>query len=95
MFSISLHSRATRILLERDPQRLRAQLEQLQSLTQNALAEMRSLIANLRPREQQAFPGPTPAGVESPSFSPIERYVSGLWQDTAQAGCFFVPGMAS
>jgi signal transduction histidine kinase len=51
IFSISLHSRATRILLERDPGRLRPQLHQLQSLTQNALAEMRSLIADLRPRE--------------------------------------------
>jgi signal transduction histidine kinase len=51
IFSISLHSRATRILLERDPGRLRPQLHQLQLLTQNALAEMRSLIADLRPRE--------------------------------------------
>ncbi len=53
MFSISLQSRATRILLERDPERLRPQLEQLQALTQNALAEMRSLIADLRPIENE------------------------------------------
>lgn len=52
MFSINLHSRASRILVERDLQQLRPQLEQLQSLTQSALAEMRSLIADLRPREQ-------------------------------------------
>jgi signal transduction histidine kinase len=51
MFSISLNSRATRILLERDPDRLRSQLEQLQALTRNALEEMRSLIAELRPQE--------------------------------------------
>jgi signal transduction histidine kinase len=51
MFSISLHSRAARILLERDPDRLRPQLEQLQTLTQDSLKEMRSLIADLRPQE--------------------------------------------
>jgi signal transduction histidine kinase len=51
MFSISLHNRAARILLERDPERIRLQLEQLQVLTQNALTEMRSLIADLRTRE--------------------------------------------
>jgi signal transduction histidine kinase len=51
MFSIVLYSRATCILLERDPERLRPQLEQLQLLTQDALAEMRSLITDLRPQE--------------------------------------------
>jgi signal transduction histidine kinase len=50
MFSISLHSRSARILLERDPDRLRPQLEQLQVLTQEALAEIRGLIADLRPQ---------------------------------------------
>jgi len=65
MFSINLHSRAARILLERDPERLRPQLEQLQALTQEALLEMRSLIADLRPRpagaQDIASPGsPTP-----------------------------------
>lgn len=49
MFSIVLNTRSTQILLERDPDRVRAQLEQLQRLTQNALAEMRGLIAQLRP----------------------------------------------
>lgn len=49
MFSIVLNTRSTQILLERDPDRVRAQLEQLQRLTQNALAEMRGLIAKLRP----------------------------------------------
>jgi signal transduction histidine kinase len=49
MFSISLNSRASRILLERDPDRLRLQLEQLQGLTQNALEQMRGLISELRP----------------------------------------------
>jgi signal transduction histidine kinase len=49
MFSIVLNTRSTQILLERDPKRIRPQLEQLQELTQNALAEMRGLIAQLRP----------------------------------------------
>ncbi len=50
MFSIGLHSRAARILIERDPEKLRPQLEKLQALTQNALEEMRSLISDLRPQ---------------------------------------------
>ena len=50
MFSIVLNIRSTQILLGRDPARIRPQLEQLQGLTQNVLADMRSLIANLRPR---------------------------------------------
>jgi signal transduction histidine kinase len=50
MFSIVLNIRSTQILLERDPTRIRPQLEQLQELTQNVLADMRSLIAKLRPR---------------------------------------------
>jgi two-component system NarL family sensor kinase len=59
MFSIILNIRSTQILLERDPaqvraqqvraQQVRTQLEQLQKLTQSALAQMRSLIAQLRP----------------------------------------------
>jgi signal transduction histidine kinase len=60
MFSISLHTHTAQILLERDPERLRPQLEQLQALTQSALEEMRGLIAQLRPPEN-AFAGrPTP-----------------------------------
>ena len=50
MFSIGLHSRAARILLERDPEKLLSQLEKLQALTQNALEEMRSLISELHPQ---------------------------------------------
>lgn len=48
MFSIVLNIRSTQILLERDPARIRPQLEQLQALTQAILAEMRNLIAQLR-----------------------------------------------
>jgi signal transduction histidine kinase len=54
IFSISLVARASQLLLERDPQRLRPQLEQLQRLTHNALAEMRGLIAQLRPPEGES-----------------------------------------
>ena len=50
MFSLLLATRSTQILLERDPSRVRSQLEQLQGLTQDALAQMRSLIAELRPK---------------------------------------------
>ncbi len=55
IFSITLHTQAARILLEREPERLRSELEQLRALSQNALEEMRSLITQLRPKE----PGPT------------------------------------
>ncbi len=59
IFSISLHSRAARLLVERDPDRLRLQLDQLRSLTQSSLAEMRGLIANLRPTEDSSSGRPT------------------------------------
>ena len=49
MFSIILNARSAQILLERDPGRLRAQLDRLQELTQSALVEMRGFIARLRP----------------------------------------------
>lgn len=51
IFSISLHTRSAQILLNHDSQLLRGQLEQLQALSQSALEEMRSLIAQLRPQE--------------------------------------------
>ena len=59
MFSITLHVRAAQILLERDPERLRPQLEQLQTLTRSALQEMRGLIAHLRPQENGSGGHPT------------------------------------
>ncbi len=49
IFSISLQARATQMLLEREPNRVRPQLQELRSLTQSALAEMRGLITELRP----------------------------------------------
>ncbi len=60
IFSITLHTQAARILLEREPERLRSELEQLRALSQNALEEMRSLITQLRPKE------PGPAGQAGP-----------------------------
>jgi signal transduction histidine kinase len=52
MFSIILNTRAAQIIMERDPARLRPQLVQLQTLTHDALAEMRSLIAQLHPQRE-------------------------------------------
>jgi signal transduction histidine kinase len=61
MFSITLHTHAARILLEHNPDRLRSELEQLRTLAQSALNEMRGLIAQLRPKENE------PAGQPAPS----------------------------
>jgi signal transduction histidine kinase len=52
VFSIILNTHAAQIVLEREPDRLRPLLVQLQTLTQDALKEMRSLIAQLRPQRQ-------------------------------------------
>jgi signal transduction histidine kinase len=51
MFSIVLNIRSTQILLQRDPARVRPQLEQLRELTQNVLTDMRNLIGKLRPKD--------------------------------------------
>jgi len=50
IFSMTLTTESTRILLERDPTKVAAQLERIQELAQDALAEMRSLIQHLRPK---------------------------------------------
>jgi signal transduction histidine kinase len=49
IFSISLTAEAARMLLEKDPARVPAALDQLQELTGRALAQMRSLISQWRP----------------------------------------------
>jgi signal transduction histidine kinase len=49
MFSIVLNIRSTQILLEREPARVRPQLEQLQELSSRALSQMRALISQWRP----------------------------------------------
>ena len=49
IFSITLTSRSARLLLERDPVRVPAEIERLQEMTSSALNQLRSLIAELRP----------------------------------------------
>jgi signal transduction histidine kinase len=49
IFSMTLTAQAARILADRDPGRIPQLLDHLQTLSQNALAEMRSLIEHLRP----------------------------------------------
>ena len=49
IFSMNLTAQSARILLDRDPQRVSGLLDHLQTLSQNALGEMRSLIQQLRP----------------------------------------------
>ncbi len=49
IFSIRLTAQAARLLLEREPARVPALVERLQTMTSDALATLRSLIAALRP----------------------------------------------
>jgi signal transduction histidine kinase len=49
IFSITLTSRSTRLLLERDPARVPTEIERLQGMTSSALSQLRSIIAELRP----------------------------------------------
>ncbi len=60
IFSISLQTRAAQMLLEQEPDRVRPQLQELRSLAQNALTEMRGLIAELRPPRAEPAVEPTP-----------------------------------
>jgi signal transduction histidine kinase len=59
IFSISLHSHSARLMQERDSEHLRSQLEQLRSLTESSLEEMRGLIASLRPEKNSSNQQPT------------------------------------
>lgn len=49
IFSVTLTSRAARLLLDRDPARVPELLDRLESMTGGALAQLRSLIARLHP----------------------------------------------
>lgn len=51
LFSIALNTRSAQILLEREPARVREQLEQLHDQTQTVLAELRQFITGLRPKD--------------------------------------------
>jgi signal transduction histidine kinase len=59
IFSTRLHCRSARILLERDPGQASLQLEQLQSLTQSSLEQMRDLITSLWVTENDPAEHPT------------------------------------
>ncbi len=50
LFGITLAAQSARLLLDKDPARVPEQLERLQELTGSALAQMRSLITQWRPR---------------------------------------------
>ena len=50
IFGLTLSAQAARILLDRDPSRVAAQLDHMQALAQDALTEMRALIQQLHPR---------------------------------------------
>jgi signal transduction histidine kinase len=49
IFSITLTSQSARLLLDREPVRVPEQVDRLQKMTEDALAQLRSLIAQLRP----------------------------------------------
>jgi len=49
IFGINLTTRSTQLLLEKKPDRVREQLNRLQAMTTDALAQLRSLISELRP----------------------------------------------
>lgn len=51
IFSITLTVEAARTMLDREPARVSPYLDQLEALTGNALAQLRSLITQLRPKE--------------------------------------------
>jgi signal transduction histidine kinase len=49
IFSISLTTRSTQILLKQNPDRVRPHLEEIQALTSSVLSELRTMVARLRP----------------------------------------------
>jgi signal transduction histidine kinase len=49
IFSLTMTSQAARLLLDRDPSRVAEQLDRVQTLSKNALAEMRTLIKQSKP----------------------------------------------
>jgi signal transduction histidine kinase len=50
VFSMNLAAQSTRLLLVKDPSRVGDQLLRIEELAANALAEIQSLVAQLRPR---------------------------------------------
>jgi len=51
VFSMTLTTQSASLLLERDPERVEAQLDRLNQLARNALSEMQLLISELKPEE--------------------------------------------
>ena len=51
IFSLTLTAGATRLLLDKDPARVPAQLDRLQDMSGSALSQLRSLITRLRPED--------------------------------------------
>jgi len=49
IFSITLTSQSARLLLDREPARVPEQIDRLQKMTEEALSQLRALIAQLRP----------------------------------------------
>jgi signal transduction histidine kinase len=71
VFSITFLAEGVRMLCDRDARRAVSELEELGSLAQTALSEMRSLIFELRPAPVGAAPtGNRPRPVEPPSVRP-------------------------
>jgi signal transduction histidine kinase len=54
IFGMTLSAQAARILIDRDPPRAAAELDNLQALSQNALTEMRTLIQEMHPLNSMA-----------------------------------------
>ena len=54
IFSMTLTTQSALLLLERDPSRVGTQLDRLNHLAQSALAEMHTLISELRPEQQSS-----------------------------------------
>jgi signal transduction histidine kinase len=54
VFSITLTAEAARTMLDRDPARVPPYLNQLQDMTNSALAQLRSLIGQLRPKSDES-----------------------------------------
>ncbi len=52
IFSISLTTRSAQILLEKRPEQVKPYLEKLQSMTNSALSELRSMVIRLRPEAE-------------------------------------------
>jgi signal transduction histidine kinase len=57
LFSITLNTETASMLLEKDPVKVPERLERLQELTGQALSQMRALISQWRPAEEQGTRG--------------------------------------